>query len=133
MTDQFEKDFFQGAEVISVEVHLLTEQWGALKTVFVENEWSDDEGFQYVLAAGLSAIKNQEEALPETLGEEDQQKAIERLLRERIELESRYAVMRYRTYQFMQAAKVMEWKLNAARVELDGLKKANQRLRQQLE
>lgn len=48
-------------------------------------------------------------------------------------VESRYAVMKFRAFNFMQAVKLMEMKLNACRSELEGLRTVNAQLRQRLE
>ena len=40
--------------------------------------------------------------------------------------------MKFRAYQFMQAAQALDMKLNAARGELDMLRQANQSLREEL-
>ncbi len=57
---------------------------------------------------------------------------VRRLQAERMRVESRYAVMKFRTFNFMQAAKTFQMKLNACRSEIELLQHANERLRKQL-
>jgi hypothetical protein len=52
----------------------------------------------------------------------DGTRIIEKLQQERMVLESRYAVMRYRAYHFMQAVKTLEMKYNSA------IQKSNSRI-----
>ncbi len=123
MIETFEKDFFEGAQVEHIEFDLLNDQWEALKAEFAENEWPVEEGLRYILAAGLRAIQN-ESTLDDNRGNKlDPLIEIDKLQSERIRLDGRYAVMRYRVYQFMQATQVLQWKLNAATTEMEGLKK----------
>ena len=132
MIDKFEKDFFEGAQVEHIQLDLLNDQWIALLTEFAENEWSVEEGMHYILAAGLHAIQNENVLREIESGGLDPLSELNKLQLERARLESRYAVMKYRTYQLLQAVKVLEWKLNAAMTQLEGLIEANRRLREQL-
>jgi hypothetical protein len=132
MIEDFEKEFLDGLQMIHIELDLLKDQWDELKNEFQTNEWPDEEGLRFVLAAGLRAIQNQKTA--ETLVNDQTNLAaeLERLQTERMYLDGRYAVMKFRAYQFMQACKTLEWKLNASKFEMKGLEEYNQKLRSQL-
>lgn len=114
------QNFDSGGRSVHIALDLLEEQWNALRAEFAANQWSEADGLRYVLAAGLRAI--QDERAPQES---------ERIQNERMQLEGRYAVMKYRAFQFMQAVQALEWKLNAARMEVDGLRQLNRQLRQQ--
>jgi hypothetical protein len=51
---------------------------------------------------------------------------------ERMQLDGRYAVMRFRAYQFMQAVKILDMKLNVAKVRIKGLVQLSKNLREQI-
>ncbi len=132
MTDTFENELFPDIVVEHIELDILSDFWQALNAEFNKNEWSFDEGLRYILALGLRVLKDESignNTVAEGIGMADQ---ITHLQNERMFLESRYAVMKYRSYQFMQSAKVMEMKFNALKMQVDRLKKANQDLRIQL-
>lgn len=63
----------------------------------------------------------------------DPEPRLERMLRERMELDGRYAVMKYRTYQFLQDAKTLVMRWNACQMQLDALRVANKELHEKLE
>lgn len=133
MIESFEKDFFKGAQLEHIEFDLLNDQWEALKAEFSENEWPVEEGLRYILAAGLRVIQNENTLDDNKIDKLDPLIEIKKLQSERMRLDGRYAVMKYRTYQFMQAVQVLQWKLNAAKTEMEGLKQLIQKLRHQLE
>ena len=133
MTEDFEKDFFSNAEVNHMEVDLLNDLWEDLKEEIALNEWSEEEGVRYILASGLAALRivRLKESLARS--EEDSQAMIDRLQQERMQIEGRYAVMKYRAYQFMQATKTLQMQLNTCQVQLEGLRRLNNQLRAKLE
>ena len=47
-------------------------------------------------------------------------------------VESRYAVMKFRTFNFTQAAQLVEMNLNPCKQEVETLRRANELLRQKL-
>jgi len=130
--DSFENDFFSGVELEHIEFDILSDQWQALQAEIAENEWSIDEGLRYILAAGLAVIQNQQtwediESKKADLGSE-----LKRMQAERMQLDGRYAVMKFRAYQFMQTEKILEMKLNVAKVRIEGLVQLSQKLREQI-
>lgn len=133
MTEDFESEFFPNTEVVHLEVDLLNDLWENMKEEITANEWPEDEGIRYILACGLATLR--EGRLKEALArsEESRQAMIDRLQQERMQLEGRYAVMKYRTFHFMQATKTLQMQLNTCRVQLEGLRKLNEQLKAKLE
>jgi hypothetical protein len=132
MTDAFEAEFFSGGRVERIDLEILSDLWQALQSEFAANAWSLDEGLRYTLAAGLAALRAAP-VQPAPARAEEAALEIRRLQSERLQLEGQYAVMKFRTYQFMEAAKAFQRKFNAAQAELDGLRRANQLLRERLD
>lgn len=128
MSENFERDFLAGSHLIRLEIELMDDLWREIHKECQINGWEEKEGLRYLLAAGLAAVRAERQS-------QNQEKAItiERLQRERMQIDGRYAVMKYRAYQFMQANKILEMKLNACRSELEGLRRLNARLRAELE
>ena len=122
MTDRFQQEFFPRAEKRTVTLDLLSDEWDRLLAFFAENEWEQDDGLRYTLAAGLACLQTEADSVEVGLAPAGLAAEIKRLQRERMEVESRYAVMKYRAFTFMQAAKVLEMKLNACRVEAEALR-----------
>lgn len=130
----FEDDFFSGAQIERVELKLLNDFWQELQAEFSTNDWETGEGLRFTLATGLAGLRaerqrQQLQDKPET----DVRAEIERIQAERMQLEGRYAVMKYRTYQFLQDARTLAMKLKACRSQLDASRQANEGLRRQLE
>jgi hypothetical protein len=136
MTDpleQFRRDFFPNTERHTLTFDILSDDWEALQRLFAENEWEPDEGLRHTLAAGLAYLQGQARLAELNHPQADLAAEVHRLQRERMTVESRYAVMKFRAFSFMQAVKIMEMKLNACRSELEGLRSVNEQLRQRLE
>lgn len=131
--EQFRQDFFPNSERHTVTFDILTEDWQVLESLFAENELSAEDGLRFTLAAGRAYLEAATRLAVLQHPEADLAREITRLQHERMQVESRYAVMKYRAYSFMQAAQLMEMKLNACRAELEGLRTRNQQLRQQLD
>lgn len=122
--------FFADAEMRHIEFDLLEDIWQELKEEFAKNDWTEQEGLIFLLKAGLRAVRDEQMTKDitnsETLGE------LRRAQMEQLLLEGRYAVMKYRAFQLLQAVKVLEWKLNAIMAENEGLLRANQMMRSHL-
>jgi hypothetical protein len=133
MIEDFEKDFFPNTEVIHLEVDLLNDLWEDLKVEITLNEWSEEEGIRYILASGLAALRGVRLKEDHARSEEDRRATIDRLQQERMQVEGRYAVMKYRTFHFMQATKTLQMQLKTCQVQLVGLRRLNEQLKAKLE
>ena len=117
----FAAEFFPDASVVEVRLTLLEDMWHEIQSLCAENGWSLELGSRIVLANGVNCLKERsaegtQEARPSYL-----------------DLAGQYAVMKFRTFQFMQAAQMLDMKINALRSELDSARKANENLRAELE
>jgi hypothetical protein len=133
MIDQFRQDFFPNTETHTLTFDILSDDWEALQRLFAENEWAPDDGLRYMLAAGRVYLEGQARLAELSHPQADLAAEVHRLQSERMTVESRYAVMKFRAFSFMQAVNIMEMKLNACRSEAEALQRANELLRQQLE
>jgi enolase len=88
----------------------------AIEQIVADNEWEHDDGLRYILAAGIAYTQGQARLAELNHPEAVLAAEVHRLQSDRMKVESRYAVMKFRTHNFMQAAQVMEMKLNAAGV-----------------
>jgi len=108
--------------------------WQTLKAACEENGWKTLDGLPFILAIGLTALR--EVQLCDQPGEqtsEDLEAVVELLTRERMEIEGRDAVLNYRAYKFLQDAKTLSIKLKACRTELAQVQRAYQERRQKSE
>jgi hypothetical protein len=108
--------------------------WQDLQAEIAENSWTVDEGLRFILAAGLAVLRaerQREQVKNKPLI--DLEAELDRLQRQRMQIDGRYAVMKFRTYQFMQDAKTLAIKLNICQTQLENLRNANELLRKQLE
>ncbi|WP_299029124.1 hypothetical protein [uncultured Thermanaerothrix sp.] len=121
---EFEQEFFAQTQRVHLEVDLLNEMWTAIQTVCAANGWDEVEGVRFILAAGLAYLEAQQQ---EGNAPADPPAAdaalLQRLLRERVEINARYAVMRFRAYQFLKDAQALALRLNVCQQERDELRR----------
>jgi len=130
----FEADFFPDTKVEHLELNILNDMWQDLQAEIATNSWTVDEGLRFILAAGLAVLRaerQREQVKNKPLV--DLEAELDRLQRQRMQIDGRYAVMKFRTYQFMQDAKTLAIKLNICQTQLENLRNANELLRKQLE
>ncbi len=148
--ERFQRDFFPDTERHTLSFEILSDDWQALQQLFAANGWTVEDGLRYALAAGQAYIEGTAQLAelehpaadpspgspvraPQVQAGQALAAEVARLQRERMQVESRYAVMKFRAYSFMQAAQLLEMKLNACRAELDNLRIRNEQMRQQLD
>ncbi|MBI3738360.1 MAG: hypothetical protein HY258_04875 [Chloroflexi bacterium] len=127
----FERDFFPNAKIVHLEVDVLNDLWADLQKEFAENEWSETDGLRHILAAGLAYLRA-ERMRQEVADGADSEPRLEQIMHESMEMQGRFALMKYRAYQFLQDAKTLSMKLNACRQESDGLSQEIENLRDKL-
>jgi hypothetical protein len=117
----FAADFFVDAAAVEVRMLLLEEMWRDLQILCAENEWSVEDGLRVVMANGLAYLRRRSDE-----GSIEAKRAY-------LDLSAQHSVMKFRTFQFLQAAQTLDMKLNAARSELDMLRQINEQLRTELQ
>ena len=117
----FAADFFADAGAIEARLVVLEELWRDLQALCIENEWSLEEGLRAVIANGSAYLRRRSDE-----GSIEAKCAY-------LDLSGQYSVMKFRTFQFMQAAQTLDMKLNAMRSELETLRQINERLRAELQ
>lgn len=127
------RDFFPNTESHTLTFEITSDDWELLQRVIAEHEWERDDGLRYFLAAGLAYVQGQTQLAALGHADADLAAEVRRLQGGRMAVESRYAVMKFRAFNFMQAAKILEIKLNGCRSELAALRQANAGLRERLD
>ncbi len=133
MLDQFRRDFFPDTERHTLQLDITSDDWKTIQKIAAENGWELDDGLRHLLALGIAYAQGQAQLAALDHPDTDLAAEVRRLQRERMSVESRYAVMKFRAFSFMQAAQLMEMKLNACKQEVENLRRANELLRQQLQ
>ncbi len=113
----FAAQFFSDTQAVELEMTVLDGMWRDIQALCAENDWSLEEGLRIVLANGLAYLQHrmQDDSI-------EAKRAI-------LDLSGQYAVMKFRAFQFMQAAQTLDMKLNGTRGELELLRRANEDLR----
>lgn len=132
MFDDFEREFFPKTERHTLSFEITSDDWKVIRQIVAENEWELDDGLRHLLAAGIAFAQGRAQLAALNHPDADLAAEARRLQQERMSVESRYAVMKFRTFNFMQAGKVLEMQLNSCRAENETLRQANEKLRQQL-
>jgi hypothetical protein len=121
-TVDFERRFFEGAEVVTVEIKILKETYEEMVAILERSGWDLDKGFRILLAQGLGYAKGQL-----FLEANDEERA--RMAKRLAERESMYAVMKFETFNFMRDNQVLEMREAALRQANVGLEGVVKRLR----
>jgi cell division protein FtsB len=132
-TAEFEAHFFRDAEKVKVEVELLSETVEAVHRLAAENEWEDAEGWRAVIGAGLGYLRG--ERVLQALSGADRFSArdLERLLNRLAQVESMYAVLKFRTFGFLKDNQTFEFHAAALRTSVKALEMTVDRLREENE
>ena len=117
----FAAEFFADTGMVELNLVVLNDHWRDLAALCAENDWSIEDGLRIILANGLAYLRRRSDE-----GSLEAKQAY-------LDLSAQFAVMKFRTFQFMQAAQTLDLKLSAARSELNILRQANERLRVELE
>jgi len=120
-TVEFERRFFEGAEVVSVEIKILRETYEEMVAILERGRWDLDKGFRILLAQGLGYAKGQL-----FLEADDEERT--RMAKRLAERESMYAVMKFETFNFMRDNQVLEMREAALRQANVGLERVVRRL-----
>jgi len=139
-TAEFEAHFFAGAEKVKVEVELLSETVKAIRSLAAENDWGEAEAWRAVIGAGIGYLRG-ERALHATTGiDRFSAKDVQRLLNRLVDLESMYAVLKFRTFGFLRDNQTLELHAAALRTStralemtVDRLRTENDRLKAEIE
>ena len=124
-THEMERDFFQGAQPVKVEVELLEETLEEARRVFAANGWTDAEGLRIVMTTGIGKLKSEQTLSDDTLASPDTVKGLSNRM---MQLESLYAVMKYRAFHLMKDNQILEIQNNALRNTIHALEGTMQRL-----
>jgi len=130
--DHFQRDFFPNTERHTLTFEITSDEWQTIQKIASENKWDIDDGLRHLLAFGVAYAQDQIQLKKLELSDIKIEEELHRLRNERMTVESRYAVMKFRTFNFMQAAKILKMKLNACQSNVESLRKANEHLRKRL-
>jgi uncharacterized membrane-anchored protein len=126
---EFEERFFADAKRTRVEIELLEETRQEVLDLIQKGDLEEEEGWRAVIGAGLGFLKA-ERALQVSEGTGNlRDEELKRLLNRLSELESIYAVLKFRTFGFMKDNQTLELKMSGLRASLAGLEKTVDRLR----
>jgi hypothetical protein len=130
-TEEMERDFFQGAEVVKVEVAVLRETLEEAKRVFAANGWSEEEGLRIALTLGMGMgkLKAEQALSDESLAPLDTPGGLSDRL---MQLDSLYAVMKYRAFHLMKDNQTLEIQNAALRNTIHALEGHIQRLNEEI-
>ena len=102
----------EGGDFEKVEINLLADFLHELKKEFVQNRWSYEEGFHYILAAGLASLQNGSHP---HLNPAEESLLIHDLQAERIRMHGRYSAMKHQVSRLSQEVKSLGVQLMAAK------------------
>jgi hypothetical protein len=111
------KDLFKGVSTTTIPIPVLLEELEKAKVLFADNKWSEEEGTQIIFANGLAALQGMAR-LQEVSGTDGAfGSELERLTRELMDMQSKYAVMKFRAFTLDQAKQALEMNVTGLQVE----------------
>jgi hypothetical protein len=116
-----EDELFPGSRLVHLEADVMSDLWDDLRREFAEQEWSEEDGLRRVLGAGLAYLRAARIRAEASSGA-DPGARMEQVLHDWMEMHGRMALLNYRGYQSIQAAKILSLKLKACRQERDALR-----------
>jgi chromosome segregation ATPase len=119
---EFERRFFEGAEVVTLQISVLKETYNDIQATIERNGWEPEEGLRILLTLGLGYAQGQR-----LLQADDAERV--RLAERLADLESVAAVMKFRTFSFMRDNQVLEMRMGALQNAKTGLEAVIHRLR----
>jgi hypothetical protein len=118
-----EDRFFPNAKLTRLEIELFEGDLKEMRDYLARGQFEhENEGWRYLLAAGYAYLRGQREILTADqagLDRDGIRKSMARLL----EIESMYAVMKQRAYQWMKDHQAMELSYNAVRIKANGMER----------
>ncbi len=124
-TAEFEAHFFAGAEKVKVEIELLSETVEAVRSLAAENDWEEAA----VVGAGIGYLRGERALHVTTTVDRFSAGDMQRLLNRLIDLESMYAVLKFRTFGFLRDNQTLELHAAALRTSTKALEMTVDRLR----
>lgn len=91
---------------------LMAETYDAARALIAEQGWSEDEGLRIVFASGLAFLRAERALARLNRDGGDLAREVERLIRMVMQLESQYAVMKFRVFELEQQNQTL--RLNVA-------------------
>lgn len=153
MSREMHSELFKDASTTLIEIRVLSEMLKEANQLIGENRWEVDEGQRIIFANGLNYLRGQKRI--EGLDGHDGGLAaeVERLTKELMDMQSMYAVMKFRAFSAEQAKQTLEFNVvglegenrwsgerikkfredeGLLRAEVDRLRQENEQLRQRL-
>ncbi len=107
-TEDFERQFFSGAEQVTAEVTLMRDTWEAIQRMMEDNGWKKNEGLIVLLTTAMAYLRA-ERALTITAGTSElRDDELQKLLDRAITMESKYAAMKNFAFDIMRDHQVLE-------------------------
>ena len=118
----WEEKFFSNAQLTKLEIELFQHDLDEMRQFLASKGQfsSENEGWRYVLAAGYTYLRSQDQLEPDDESAKPNPVGAEENLRRLVQIGSMYAVMKQRAYMWMKDNQIMEMQTNALRIRGDG-------------
>lgn len=130
---------FSGMEADSVQVSMSKDVLDRARMLAEENAWSEDEAAQIIFANGLFYLLGQRCLHSPNGDNRDLAEEVRRLTAELMDMQSKYAVMKFRAFSLQQDNQTLEFQNTGLRAEngmamsrLDKFRKDEETLRAQI-
>lgn len=128
-TNEMERDFFHDAETVKVEIEVMKETMDEARKVFASNGWDEAEGLRIALTTGIGKLMTDQTLSDDALASPDTLKGLSDRM---MQLESLYAVMKFRAFHLMKDNQTLEIQNNALRNTIHAMEGQVQRLQHEI-
>ncbi len=104
-----------------VQVRMLPETYEQARSWMEERGVDEDEGWHTILAAGLAQLRGERRFEALNAGEADAREELDQLFQQVMDLESRYAGLRFRSFELDYENRVLGYNLTGYQVDNRGL------------
>jgi hypothetical protein len=112
-----ESNLFEGAEPVEVTIPLLAEELSAARKLIAEEGWDEAEGLHIVFSNGLTYLLGPARLEHPKNTDGDSQGEIERLTQELMDMQAKYAVMKFRAFMLQDARDALQMNVTGLRGE----------------
>lgn len=100
-------------------LRLMTETYEVARKVIAEQGWSEEEGFRTIFAHGLALLRAERDLANLNRGDANLRHEVERLIRMVMDLDGRYAVMKFRVFELQQENDTLRMNVTGLRGEYE--------------
>jgi len=124
----FQAEYYSGG-MVAITLSITAEMAGQVKALAEQQRWPEADAYVAMLASGIGALKEARARALLAEGNESARDELDLLVKQMRQMEMQYAVMKFRTWNFLQAYQASAMSRSALENRANGLALVVDRLR----